>query len=478
MLVLARSAVFVFWEQSHFDSDQAIVGLMAKHLAELRAFPVFYYGQNYMLGVEAYLAAPLFAIAGASVVALKLPLLAINIAVAVFLLRMLERDAELRPLVAVIPVLFFALPAPAVTAQILAANGGNVAPFLYTVLIWLTRRRPVWCGLVFGIGFLQREFTLYALVALLAVEAIDGTLFTREGIRRRLAMLRTAAEVWLVVQWIKYYSSAAGPGTTMANVFRPRDNIFALGERICGGITSLPGGAANLVTGHWPVLFGTRPTALSEFGIESSQTQGMPLTWILIAALALLAATVVALRLLRERRWRTRYNVNAYLVIVALCSIGGYVVGRCGQLDYLVLRYELLSVLGAVGLTAWCLQSVEDARLRRVCVGLVCAWAIVTGVAHARLAAEYIRRPPDGAKQLILRHLEARGVRYATSDYWLAYALTFLANERIIVASDDFLRIPAYRTLVEQHKAEAVRISRTPCEGGRPLIPRVYLCAP
>ena len=61
-----RSAVFVFWPGSHFDSDQAITGLMAKHLAELRAFPVFWYGQTYMLGVEAWLAAPLMAVAGAS----------------------------------------------------------------------------------------------------------------------------------------------------------------------------------------------------------------------------------------------------------------------------------------------------------------------------------------------------------------------------------------------------------------------------
>ena len=57
-LVLARSAVFVFAAGSQFDADQAVTGLMAKHLAELRAFPVFWYGQTYMLGVEAWLAPP------------------------------------------------------------------------------------------------------------------------------------------------------------------------------------------------------------------------------------------------------------------------------------------------------------------------------------------------------------------------------------------------------------------------------------
>ena len=65
-LVVMRSAVFVFWSGSHFDSDQAVTGLMAKHLSELRAFPVFLYGQTYMLEVEAWLAAPLMAVAEAA----------------------------------------------------------------------------------------------------------------------------------------------------------------------------------------------------------------------------------------------------------------------------------------------------------------------------------------------------------------------------------------------------------------------------
>src|SRR6476620_5978720 len=119
LLVLLRSVVFVFWEQAHFDSDQAITGLMARHLSELRAFPVFYYGQNYMLAVEAWLAAPVFAVAGASVTALRLPLLAINIAIALLLLRGLVRETGLRPALAVVPTLLFALAAPGITARLL-----------------------------------------------------------------------------------------------------------------------------------------------------------------------------------------------------------------------------------------------------------------------------------------------------------------------------------------------------------------------
>ncbi|MEE2637789.1 MAG: hypothetical protein VYE68_11225, partial [Acidobacteriota bacterium] len=42
-VVTLRSAVFVFLD-AVFDSDQAIVGLMAKHLGDGRALPVFTYG--------------------------------------------------------------------------------------------------------------------------------------------------------------------------------------------------------------------------------------------------------------------------------------------------------------------------------------------------------------------------------------------------------------------------------------------------
>ena len=95
-IVAMRSAIFLLRPETYFDSDQAIVGLMAKHLAEGRAFPVFLYGQTYMLGVEAWLAAPLFAIAGVSGTALKAPLLLMNAAIAILLLRGFERDMPLR----------------------------------------------------------------------------------------------------------------------------------------------------------------------------------------------------------------------------------------------------------------------------------------------------------------------------------------------------------------------------------------------
>lgn len=58
------------------DSDEAIVGLMAKHFIEGKGLPIFYYGQDYMGSLEPLLVALLFLCFGVSSVALlAVPLL-------------------------------------------------------------------------------------------------------------------------------------------------------------------------------------------------------------------------------------------------------------------------------------------------------------------------------------------------------------------------------------------------------------------
>jgi hypothetical protein len=475
VLVLFRSAVFILWEESHFNADQAVMGLMAKHITEARAFPVFFYGSNHILAVQAWLAAPVFLLAGVSVTTLKLPLLGINLAIALLLLRVLERDSGLRPALALVPILFFALPAPGTSASLLEASGGNVEPMLYVLLLWITRHRPALCGVIFGIGFLQREFTLYGLIALLAVGTLQGSLFTRDALRRRLPMLRTAVEVWLVAQVLRYSSSAAGPGTTIASVREAHSNLTELTNRICLDLQTLPGGLWKLVTGHWPMLFGVNRQPVLDFTVDSGLSQGLPYGGVVLAATMLLAAGGVVHRLRMDRRWHRDYGFCAYLVLTGALSALGYVVVRCGAVD--LMRYELLSVLGGVGLGAWFLRAQPAGTLRTAWIGLACACALITTAASGRLLVEYLTHPHVGAKRLIARHLEARGIRYGTSDYWLAYSLTFLTNERVILASEDFVRIAPYQRIVDEHRGEAIRVSRTPCDGGKPAA-GVWLCPP
>jgi hypothetical protein len=478
LAVLFRTAVIVWWPLSEFDSDQAIVGLMAKHLAELRAFPVFFYGQNYMLAVEAWLAAPLFALVGPSATALRLPLLGINVVIALLLMRGLVRETGLRPALAVVPTLLFALASPGANARLLDANGGNVEPLLYVLLLWLTRNRPRWCGFVFAIGFLQREFLLYGLVALLAIEAMQRTLFTREGLVRRAVMLRTAAVTWLTVQWVKSFSSAAGPGTSMLDVYRPHDNLSELASRICLDIRAVPSGIEGLVALHWPMLFGVRRQPVLDFGVDTTAIQGLPLGGVLLAAALLLALIAITHRLASERQWRAEYDFCAYLVLTAVLSCAGYILGRCGQIGTGgLMRYEMLSLLGAVGLGAWALRA-GTRWISAVWTGLALVMVGAAAVAHTAVLAQYVSHPPPSTKLMIARQLEVRGVRYATSDYWIAYAVTFLTEEKTKIASMDLVRIREYNRLAEAHPDETIHISREPCPTGQRVLEGIYFCGP
>src|SRR5687767_14046497 len=234
-LTIARSAVFVWWPQSQFDADQAVTGLMAKHIAELRAFPVFWYGQTYMLGVESWLAAPLFALFGASVTVLKLPLLAMNVAIALLLFRLLARETGLSEARAASATLLFVLAAPITAAHFVTANGGNVEPALYVLLLWMLRHRPVWMGVILGVGFLNREFTIYGAFALLAIDLARRTLFSGAAVRKYAVAFGVAAVVWVAFTGLRQVSSAAGPGTSVADIHSALagNNLLQVAERLC-----------------------------------------------------------------------------------------------------------------------------------------------------------------------------------------------------------------------------------------------------
>src|SRR5437016_6908832 len=73
IFIAAARVVILFASQTHVHSDEAIIGLMGKHILEGRYFPFYLYGQPYNAGAawEAYLASVAFALFGVGVVPLK-----------------------------------------------------------------------------------------------------------------------------------------------------------------------------------------------------------------------------------------------------------------------------------------------------------------------------------------------------------------------------------------------------------------------
>src|SRR5713101_8656322 len=73
IIIAAARFTILLASQTHVHSDEAIIGLMGKHILEGRYFPFYMYGQPYNAGAawEAYLAAIAFALFGVGVIPLK-----------------------------------------------------------------------------------------------------------------------------------------------------------------------------------------------------------------------------------------------------------------------------------------------------------------------------------------------------------------------------------------------------------------------
>ena len=123
----------------------------------------------------------------------------------------------------------------------------------------------------------------------------------------------------------------------------------------------------------------------------------------------------------------------------------------------------LLALLGLVGVAAIYIKAERQPGLRAAFIGVTLACAVFNAAAHSRYALDYYSSP--NPRVALADHLVADGVRFATSDYWTAYYLTFLTDEQVIVASSNYVRIREYQQVVAE-RDEAVRIGRSPCQDG------------
>lgn len=113
LLILAVTAVLrlaiLFLSQTHVTSDEAITGLMAKHISEGRYFPFYPYGIAYNASQswEAYLAVIPFWLFGVAVLALKFPIVLLSLVCLTLFYAMTTRLYSIR--IAMIASLIFAL---------------------------------------------------------------------------------------------------------------------------------------------------------------------------------------------------------------------------------------------------------------------------------------------------------------------------------------------------------------------------------
>jgi hypothetical protein len=454
LLVLIRSVVFILKGYVDFNSDQAIVGLMAKHLSEFRTFPLFYYGQNYMLGVQSWVIAPFFWVARPSIAALKAPLVLLNILAAVLLMRAISRRLQLRPAIGFVAALPFIMPTPVIAGSFLQTLGSSgVEPLLYMLILWMLRSRPFAFGAMLAFGFLHREFTMYALPALALVELAGGSAWTGNTVRRALKGAGGFAVVWLIIDRAKVLLSGTG---------------LILQAQQVGGFACLDHGPALLerarfvVMRIWPVLSGGTQMPLDHYAMRSSAVAGSPIVgWIGAGTMLLMLGRLAWLW--RFRRSESSIGFAVYLALVGCATLVGY--GLTCAFVYPISRYFNLAILLPIGCFAAFMAWEPSARLRNAVIVVFVLWGAVNLVDNVRTIREaYVNPHPDPHGELT-EFLLSRRIRYARANYWDAYVVDFLSRERVIVGSFGPVRIRDYEHRVDQFQDAAVTIERQPCEG-------------
>ncbi len=125
------------------DGDEAVVGLMAKHLMELKEFKLFFYGQNYGLTIlESGIAAVVFKLFGISDIGLKISALLIWFSGVVFMFYGFRNIASSQKWAFIVMTLFVLNPAWSIWSM--KARGGYVSAFLFfSIIFWVASNKKL-----------------------------------------------------------------------------------------------------------------------------------------------------------------------------------------------------------------------------------------------------------------------------------------------------------------------------------------------
>lgn len=441
------------------NSDEATMGLMALHIAEHTSLPVFFYGQHYMGAIEAYLAAPLFALLGPSTPVLRLSTVVLY---AAFLYAMFQLTRRLyTPWLAAVVVGLLTLGSDRVLKDQLIAGGGYpevnaLAAALLLGAVHLAGTPPV-AGArrhtgyaAWGLGAGVALWADYLVVPYLLAAAALLLAFNRAELAGRAGALLLGGGLLGLAPVI------AHDLTTPLH-----DNSVAVLLHLSGA-----GGSAPLVERlHGGVLLGVPlATGLCPPGRCGPALLGWGAGYVLLLGVAA-ALAVIALRAAREARdirdgrpELVRQAGRLGLACAAALSIALYAKSPSAALTPVESARYLSCLLVSTPAVLWPLWSAATSAHRPRAVfatATLLGVALASGIATTAAVAEVPSvRAAERDQQRLIAALDAVGATRVYAEYWTCNRLTFATRERIVCATlrDDLRpgldRYPPYRDMV------------------------------
>ncbi|MGD2251908.1 MAG: glycosyltransferase family 39 protein [Anaerolineales bacterium] len=462
-IAAAMRLVLLLVDAFPFNADEAIVGLMGRHILQGR-WSVFFYGQAYMGSLDASLVALGFGIFGEKIWVIRAiqSLLYFGTVVSTcYLGRRIFGSEKMGAMAG----LLMAVPTVNVLLYTTALCGYGEAMLIGNLLLLLGLsvkdnpermwRYAAW-GLLAGLGFWG--FGLVVVFAISASVLIFQAAFSRKGWVERLARFGTVVAAFLVgVGPILYWIATSGFGGLLSEMA----GSAIAGANSLSGLSALGFRLVNLLLFGTTVTWGLRPP----WGVRWLAVPLAP-----IATSFWLATTVYAVLSLRRR---DSARAGRWLMFgIAACLIGGYLATPFGA-DPSGRYFVPLAVPLAI--------SAVD-MLERLLGGKRWAWAVLSGVLTFNFVGTVqsaLRNPPGLTTQFdavtridhsydqeLIEFLEQSGELRGYTNYWVAYPLAFQSQEQLIfvpklpyhhdfryTSRDD--RIPDYTAAVQESEKVA-----------------------
>src|SRR5260221_7520326 len=406
LVVLASGAV-------SFHSDEAIVGLMARHINQGQPIPTFFYGQAYMGSLDPLLVSLMFHVTGETVIGIRLVQSILYLLFVATTMLLASRLSGKRR-VAVVAGFLVALPSPVMTLYTTISLGGYGETLVIGNLLLLV-------GYDIGINRLNSWKHWLALGALAGLGWWTNSLIVVYILPVALLLL-SQLRFWRPLRMIIIAFVAFLPFSGPWWLYNFSHNWESV-RFLLGGFQGQPIGVPDKMVG---LLFFGMPTIM---GIRYSWTSSFwPGLW--AVPVVILYLILLILSLLRTPRVPAIYflwaMVIGYIAVFVFSSFGVDATGRyllpltvplvillAIEIDGLSNRYPL--ALSAIAIILGVNVIGTALAMRNVLPGLTPQFDPATDFSN-----DY--------DQQVIAFLREHGGQYGYGTYWVAYRLIFLSH--------------------------------------------------
>ena len=438
LLAILWRMSFVIWNVLPFDADEAIVGLMAKHIL-VGERPIFFYGQYYMGSLDAYWVSLGFLLFGQKVWVIRL-MQALLFSATVFIVMKIGEEAFGNLKAGLFAGLLLVIPNVNLLLYSTASLGGYGEALFFSALILLitlylkrnltaatvdqrkTIMLSIFLGIISGLAFWVNNLTVvvsFPCIVFVLVYLLKASMQSRKKWRVFLILV-LGFSLGLTPIWISMIQNGFG------SVFRDLTGNAYTGES---------GSVLQKIGNHIFSFFFLGLPAL--IGIRAP----WDVRWLAVPVIPLLVATYLAVLLwsginaTRKSSTRGLYFLFAgigtfFFILFIFTPFGIDPTGRYFLPLNIVLSLMVANFVFSVRFQKWVAIGVASIILVfNIWSTLQCALQNPPGITTY---LDSTNRIDHSADPNLIAFLEENKIDEGYSSYWVSYPLAFLSNEELI----------------------------------------------